>query len=420
MDSIQVQGGIALQGKTKIQGSKNGALPILAASLLLPEPVTLKNCPKISDVYDMICILESLGCLVRWEKEGLRIDPGKATDAGLPREAVAGMRSSILLLGALLGRFGRARLDYPGGCVIGKRPIDLHIEALQAMGVDFDRESDQLSAHTSCLRGTELRLRFPSVGATENILLCAAAARGTTRIIGAAREPEVQALCEFLNTCGCDIRGMGSSILTIEGGRPLRGGEFTVPGDRIVAGTYLLAGFACGGNIFLEGAPVHHMEAVLDTAERMGAVLTVSENGIYAQCPRGGGRLPHLHTDVYPGFPTDLQSVLLAVRCSAMGSTLIRENIFEDRFRVVQPLRQMGGILQIEGSNTVRVTGVEHLHGCCVQGEELRGGAALVVAGLGARGVTVIRGKRYIDRGYENICRDMLELGARIASVSEG
>lgn len=416
MDSILVQGGIALQGKVRIQGSKNAALPILAACTLIQEPIFLENCPKIADVYGMLRILESLGCLVRWEKDGLRVDTSGLVCGTLPQEAVTGMRSSIFLLGALLARCGQVTLEHPGGCVIGKRPIDLHLKALRSMGVTVEETPGGLNAAAEGLRGAEIMLDFPSVGATENLLMAAVAAKGKTRIVGAAREPEVQALCEFLCGCGADIRGIGTDVLTVEGGRPLRGASYRIPADRIVAGTYLFAGFAAGGSVFLEDAPIRHMEAVLDTAEKMGAVLTVTKDGIYVQCPERAEEFPYLQTDVYPGFPTDLQSVFLAVRCSGKGSTVIRENIFEDRFRVVPELQNMGGSILLLGDREVKVSGVSRLHGANAAAQELRGGAALVVAALGANGVSTISGRKFIERGYENISRDFRELGARIVS----
>lgn len=416
MDSILVQGGIALQGKVRIQGSKNAALPILAACTLIQEPIFLENCPKIADVYGMLRILESLGCLVRWEKDGLRVDASGLVCGTLPQEAVTGMRSSIFLLGALLARCGQVTLEHPGGCVIGKRPIDLHLKALRSMGVTVEETPGGLNAAAQGLRGAEIMLDFPSVGATENLLMAAVAAEGKTRIAGAAREPEVQALCEFLCGCGADIRGIGTDTLTVEGGLPLRGASYRIPADRIVAGTYLFAGFAAGGSVFLEDAPVRHMDAVLDTAEKMGAVLTVTKDGIYVQCPERAEEFPYLQTDVYPGFPTDLQSVFLAVRCSGKGSTVIRENIFEDRFRVVPELQNMGGSILLLGDKEVKVSGVSRLHGANTAAQELRGGAALVVAALGANGMSTVSGRKFIERGYENISRDLRELGARIVS----
>jgi UDP-N-acetylglucosamine 1-carboxyvinyltransferase len=416
MDSIRVQGTAPLQGKVKIQGSKNAALPILAASLLMEGQVLLENVPKISDVYGMLHILEELGCHVRWERELLRVDSRRAKLGGISAELAKSMRSSIFLLGPMLSRFHEVTMEYPGGCVIGKRPIDLHLEALRRMGVQFVDENGQLRASVKALHPAALELPFPSVGATENVIMAAVKTEGVTLLRGAAREPEVQVLCEFLNSCGASILGIGTNFLRIEGVKHLRETRFRIPSDRIVAGTYLLAGFSCGGSMFLEEAPLRHMEAVCSVAQKMGATLTVSENGIYAQFPERAGELPLVRTNIYPGFPTDLQSVLLAVRCTGRGKTLVQENIFENRFRIIDELKKMGACFRMVNEREVEVTGVPKLLGASMEARELRGGAALVVAALGAKGESRISGRRFIDRGYENICRDLRELGARIVS----
>lgn len=417
MDTIRVQGGIQLQGKVRIQGSKNAILPIMAASLAVPGEILLRNCPRISDVYDMIRLLEQAGCRVAWDHRNLRICSRKANAVEFEGGPVAGMRSSVLLLGAMLARFGRARLDFPGGCVIGARPVDLHIRALEQMGVEFEQGSGQLLAKAKKgMHSAKIRLPFPSVGATENILIAAVTAKGETVLEGAAKEPEIGALCRFLIRCGALIEGVGSSRIHITGVEKLRGAEFRIPADRIVAGTYLLAGFAAGGSLYLEEAPAHELGKVLDVARRMGAVIACDEDGIYGQFPRRAGRLCVMETEVYPGFPTDLQSVLLAVRSTGVGECLIKENLFENRFRIVEPLLRMGADIRQADEKTVLVRGVERLQGRPVTACELRGAAALAVAALGAEGETQIAGKKYLDRGYENICRDLRELGARIIS----
>ncbi len=417
MDSIYVRGGIGLCGKVKIQGSKNAALPILAATILTGDRVVIQNCPKISDVYGMVRILESLGCKARWEKDALALQTDVLLDGKLPREDMGSMRSSIFLLGSLLGRTGHAELTAPGGCVIGKRPIDIHIQALEQMGVSFWEEAEILHARADAgIHGCDVTLASPSVGATENVVLCAVTAEGSTILRGAAREPEVQELCRFLNALGARIEGIGETVLTIEGVQRLKGATHRIPADRIVAGTYLLSGFVTGGEIYLEEAPIEQMEAVIDTAQRMGANVMATGDGIYIQYPRRAGVMPFLETAVYPGFPTDLQSVLLAVRCTGEGSTILRENIFENRFRVVEELRKMGADIEELDEKSVLINGISRLKGSTIISRELRGGAALVVAALGAKGGTWIHGRHFIDRGYENIARDFRELGARIVS----
>ena len=415
MDSIRVQGGTSLQGKVRIQGSKNAALPILAAAMMTRKTVILENVPKISDVYGMIQIMETLGCDVKWKSDYLEINANELNDRDVSGLSVKSMRSSVFLLGALLARRGTVRLDRPGGCVIGERPIDLHVKALQAMGTSFENGENDLIAHANFgIRGATIELDFPSVGATENIVMAATAAKGITRLIGAAREPEVRALCEFLNCLGAKIEGAGTGELIIEGGHELGGTRYVIPPDRIVAGTYLLSGFATGGSVFLEDAPFMDMEAVLRLSEQMGAAITTCREGIYVQYPERAGKMSVIKTGTYPGFPTDLQSVALAIRCTGMGRTMIRETIFENRFRVIESLKSMGAKIVIKDDRSAVASGVRRLHGAEVEAFELRGGAALVAAALGADGETVISGKHFIDRGYENICRDFRELGARI------
>ena len=416
MDSIRIQGGIALQGKVRVQGSKNASLPVLAATLLVGECSFIRNCPRIADVHAMVSLLKSLGCSVCWNKTGITVDSAQVRRGEMPKEAVKGMRSSLCLLGALIGRCSEVVMEHPGGCVIGERPIDLHLSALGQMGVEFEEKEGRLKAVSARLHGACICLPFPSVGATENVLLAGVMAEGDTVLEGAAREPEILTLCRFLQQCGAWIEGAGSSKLVIHGGRRLYGTDFTVPADRIVAGTYLFGCIGAGGSILLEQAPREEMETVLCAAEQMGGRVCVSKEGIYVQAP--GRPLPiELATAPHPGFPTDLQSVVLAVEAKGEGCSRIQENIFENRFRVAQELQKMGARIERSGPRTVSVHGVESLCGRLVEARELRGGAALVVAGLMAEGETLVGGCQYIYRGYENIGRDFRELGARVASV---
>ena len=417
MDSICVQGGVALEGKVRIQGSKNAALPVLAATLLTKEASCIHNCPRIADVYKMVSLLQSLGCSVKWEDGGIRIHAGEVCRCDMPVEAIKGMRSSLCLLGALIGRCGEVVMEYPGGCVIGARPIDLHILALEQMGVSFSEEQGRLRASTDGLHGADITLPIASVGATENIILAAVMAEGDTILRGAAREPEIAALCRYLECCGADIEGINSSTLTIRGGKTLYGADYRIPHDRIVAGTYLFGCVGAGGSVFLEGAPWEEMEAVLRVAEQMGAQCTVSAEGVYVQAPDRPLAIPRLQTQPYPGFPTDLQSMALTVLTGSRGCSVIEETIFENRFRVVEPLRHMGADIRILDGERVRVCGVERLKGARVEAKELRGGASLILAGLMAEGETLVTGCSYVYRGYENICKDLRELGVRIVSV---
>ena len=425
MKGIRIQGGIPLWGNVHIQGSKNATLPILAATLLTNEVSYIQNCPRIADVHRFVYLLRELGCMVHWQEDGIRIQPAVMGKGACVRtevrrmrgEAVTGMRSSLCLLGAMLGKCGHVTMEHPGGCVIGERPIDLHIRALEQMGAQFSEEEGMLSAWAENLHGAGITLDFPSVGATENILLAAVNAEGETRITGAAREPEVSTLCEFLTACGAVIEGIGTAELLVRGGRRLHGVKFAVPADRIVAGTYLFACIGCGGSVLLSGAPWEQMEAVTVTAEKMGAQCTVSTEGMYVQAPERPEAVSLIRTGPYPGFPTDLQSAAMAVLTRADGVSCMEENIFENRFRIVEPLRKMGAQINVKDERHAVITGVESLRGNKTEATELRGGAALILAGLAAEGESLVTGQHFIERGYENICRDFRELGARITSV---
>ena len=416
MDSIRIQGGIALQGKVRIQGSKNASLPVLAATLLVGERSFIRNCPRIADVHSMVSLLKSLGCSVRWQERGISVDSSQVRRGEMPREAVTGMRSSLCLLGALIGRCSEVVMEHPGGCVIGERPIDLHLYALRQMGVEFTEEAGILKAEASGLHGAYIRLPFPSVGATENVVLAGVMAEGDTVLEGAAREPEIFTLCRFLCECGACIEGAGSGRLVIHGGRRLFGTDFTVPSDRIVAGTYLFGCIGAGGCVFLEQAPKEEMAAVMETAGQMGGRVCTSPEGIFVQAPERPEPV-RIVTEPYPGFPTDLQSVVLAAETLGRGCSYIEEGIFENRFRILEDLGRMGADIRQRDSRRVTVRGVEALQGACVTARELRGGAALVVAGLMAEGETFVRDCQFIYRGYENISRDFRELGARVTSV---
>lgn len=417
MDSIRIQGGIALQGKVHVQGSKNASLPVLAATLLVGESSFIRNCPRISDVYAMVSLLQGLGCEVAWQEQGIFVDASKVSCEEMKSEAVTGMRSSLCLLGALIGRCGEAVMEYPGGCVIGKRPIDLHLFALGKMGVEFREENGLLHAFAPALHGAEIVLPKQSVGATENVILAGVMAEGDTILHGASREPEVVTLCRYLRQCGAGIEGEGTDCLTIRGGSTLYGTEFRVPADRIVAGTYLLGCIGAGGSIFLEDAPGEELEEVLRVAERMGGKVCLSGEGIFVQAPGTPLTTKRIVTAPYPGFPTDLQSVALVASTVGSGETVIEETIFENRFRIVEELKKLGAVIELPDERRALIHRVPCLTGARVAAKELRGGAALVVAGLMARGETVVEGCSYIYRGYENICRDFRELGARVTSV---
>ncbi len=414
MDSIHICGGCPLHGETRIQGSKNAVLPILAAAVLVDGTVTLYNCPKIADVLCMVRLLQSVGCLVEWRAGKLTVDASHLCGGSLPEEYVTRMRSSVIMMGALLGRTGRVSISYPGGCVIGKRPINMHLEAFTRMGVVLEEEGSTLTAKTEGISGSEITLAFPSVGATENIILAAALAEGETVIRGAAREPEITALCKFLIGAGAEIcTEEGGAVIRIRGVKKLHTCTYRVPSDRIVAGTYLLGCMAAGGTIRLTEADAGQLTAVLSVIQQMGGEYTCDGTGITLTAPKRPAAVPYLKTRVYPGYPTDLQSQLLAVLALAQGESVVEEAIFENRFRVVPQLIRMGAHISIEGTQAV-IEGVQTIHGAAVTAEELRGGAALCIAALAADGETHIANRHFIDRGYEALERDIRRLGGRI------
>lgn len=414
MDAIHIRGGNALFGETKIQGSKNAVLPVLAAALLIEDVCIIENCPHISDVQHMQQLLISIGCKVNLTDHTLTIDARNVSEDTMSGENVTGMRSSIMLLGAMLGRVGEVTMAYPGGCVIGERPIDLHLNALRRMGVSVYESEGSFTARVKNLEGTVLRLSISSVGATENIILAAVMAKGVTVLQNAAKEPEIVTLCEFLREAGAVIEGIGGSVLIIQGGHKLHGIRFRIPPDRIVAGTYLMSVLGAGGHIFLEDAPVSQMRSMLKVAEDIGAEISISREGLMVIADENKRALPYLKTEVYPGFPTDMQSILMTVLTTIRGVSVIEETIFENRFRIAPQLQKMGARIELQGKRQALIIGVESLLGCEVVAEELRGGAALVIAGCMALGETIVKNTHFIERGYEDICRDYQNLGANI------
>ena len=414
MEYFEITGGTPLHGSITLQGSKNAALPLMAASILHPGRTTLHHVPAIRDVDVMIEILENIGCTVQKDNGTLIIDAAKAEHFEVAASLGERMRSTIILLGSMLGRAGRAKMPFPGGCIIGMRPIDIHITSLGKMGAVFEEKDGMLCAETDGLCGTRIHLRFPSVGATENVILAAVYARGRTRIENCAKEPEIAELCRFLRKKGAKIEGEGTSCILVEGVSHLRDSTYTLMPDRIVAGTYLFAAAATRGEICLEGMRPSDMESVLDVLGRMGAVYENREDGFYLDGRKAINPLPVVCTETYPGFPTDLQSQLLATLCVARGRSVIRECIFEERFRIAPWLNRMGADVTTDGREAV-IEGKAHLSGQMVKAQELRGGAALVIAALMAQGITRVYGSAFIDRGYEDLTGDLRNLGAVIS-----
>lgn len=419
MDAISICGGNALCGEVNIQGSKNGTLPLLAASILVKGKTVLENCPMITDVDHMIKLLEYAGCKVTRNRRSVEIDASSIRRTDFPSEHTGVMRSSVMLLGAMLGRCGEISTYYPGGCVIGERPIDMHIDALSRLGVVFSDSASKVEAKAAKMAGGIVKLSFPSVGATENVILASVLAEGTTVIEGCAREPEIVELCNFLNRAGAKISGAGESRICIEGVQALREICYRIMPDRIVAGTYLLAGVMTKGIVVLNQAPVDQMQELFRILQLMGADLAIADQWVCLNGEHAHQAVARVKTSVYPGFPTDLQSAFMAAFTLADGCSIIEETIFESRFKIVSQLTKMGADIHVMG-NRAMICGVPSLTGCRVEAVELRGGAALVLAGLAATGTTVVENKRFIDRGYENICRDLKALGAKISDENTG
>lgn len=414
MSTIQVQGLRPLKGEIEIQGSKNAVLPMMAASILHKGTTVLTHVPRIQDVFCMMGILEYMGCRCSLLDHELTIDASSLTGTSIPEAYVKTMRSSIMILGALLGRAGEAVTHYPGGCSIGKRPIDLHLYALRELGAEIEEDHEMITAKAVNLRGTDIHLTYPSVGATENAVLAAVLAEGETRIFGAAREPEIEEMCLLLNQMGARIAGLGSDVLVVRGVEELHDAVYRVVGDRIVAGTYLASVAAAGGRVRLCGLNASHLLSVLPVFQQMGMGIQVERDAVTMES--GCRPLPAVvDTGPYPGFPTDLQSPFMAVMAVGRGESLIRENVFEGRYETARELRKLGAQVIIE-EKAAHIVGVTPLHGGEVEAKDLRGGAALVVAGLAAEGETVVTDCHHILRGYEDICRDLSALGARISS----
>lgn len=412
---IRIEGRHPLHGSVKIQGSKNATLPILAACLLIPGKCVIHNCPMITDVIYMIKLLEYAGCAVQCKGSTISIDACHISEFRLPGGYVRKMRSSVILMGALLGRIHEVGIDYPGGCVIGERPIDLHLRGLEALGAEISVEGNYIYASAKELKGTTVAFPFSSVGATQNVLLAAVLSDGETCIQNAAKEPEIETLCDFLKLAGADIEGGGTEQIVVRGVKALHPVEFEMIPDRIVAGTYMFATMAAGGEVCLKSVPITHLEHVLHVIRDMGGELIVrqEDSEIILHAGTNTKNIPFIETDVYPGFPTDLQSPLLATAVVVKGSLLLKERIFSGRFKIVEELQRMGADIR-EYKDSVLVCGNDGLEGRNVIARELRGGAALVIAGLAASGITTVMDTSYIYRGYEDIVRDLCALGAYI------
>jgi len=401
-----------LQGRVRISGAKNSALKLLAASVLVEGRTVLRRVPDISDIATMIELLENMGASVSRIADSVVIDCPALIEPSAPYELVSKMRASIAVLGPLIGRFGHARVAMPGGCNLGSRPIDLHLKGLEQLGVRFAFKHGYLEARASSLRGDRVVLEFPSVGATENLLMAAVCAEGTTVIENAAREPEITDLCAMLNRMGAHITGVGGATLVIEGSSKLHPVEHEVVADRIEAGTFIAAAGITGGEIVLEGARYDHLNTPISKLCEMGMLISTCPEGIWAKGPDRP-----VATDIatlpYPGFPTDLQPVAVAMLTVAEGMAVVTENVFDSRFLYISELNRMGADIRTDGRHAV-IRGVKKLSGAPVSAPDLRAGAALVLAGLVAEGQTAVSNYHHIERGYEAFEEKLRSLGALV------
>lgn len=414
MANLIINGGRHLDGSIMLQGSKNSALPILAASAAVSGVSVIHNCPDLTDVSAAISILQHIGCKVKREGGTVIVDSTLADKCNIPESLMREMRSSIIFLGALLARFGGCRVTAPGGCEIGLRPIDLHLSALRALGAEINEHSGFLECTANTLKGCTVTLGFPSVGATENIMLASLGAKGETVINNAAREPEIEDLAEFLTKCGARVSGAGQSIIRISAGQKLRAAEHRVIPDRIVASTYMAGVASAFGKIAIKNVNIEHLAPVIPAFEASGCMMNFNKNELVVSAASRPHRIKLIRTMPYPGFPTDSQALIMAVAAKAKGTSVITEKIFENRFRHVPELIKMGADIRVEDGCVAVVEGVETLHGAKVTATDLRGGSALAIAALGARGQTVIEEIYHIDRGCEAFEKNLSELGADI------
>ncbi len=413
MGSYHLKGGRKLSGEVTVSGAKNSVLPILAASVVTKGENTFFGCPEISDVDSMVRILDALGCRTLRDGNVLSVDGSYLSECRIPDRLMKEMRSSVFLAGSLLARCGEAVITSPGGCDIGARPIDLHLGGLMKMGVEVFRRDNIIELKAKKLRGADIRLDYPSVGATENVMLAALAAEGTTRIRNGAREPEIEDLQKYINRCGGKVRGAGTDTIEIEGGRHLTGCEHSITGDRIEAGTYLLMTLATGGDVLLKGIGREVLSPLISLLEESGYHVGYSRNEIWA-ASKGTERVRcSVATAPYPGFPTDLQPQLVTFLTKMGKGSSVEENIFENRFGYAKELKKMGADIEISQKKVI-IKNNNILYGTDVCAGDLRGGAALVIAGLMAEGDTVIRNTKYIKRGYSKLEDKIRLLGGEI------
>ena len=415
MEKYIIEGGRPLYGEVEIQSAKNAVLPLLAAAVLTEQKVVIHKCPRITDVLNMVQILCELGFRTHFEGEELEIDGADAANHEIPAALAKEMRSSVFMLGSVIARFKKARIAYPGGCDIGLRPIDLHLSGLRRLGVTIDEDGGYIDCACEKLRGAEILLDCPSVGATENIMLAAVQAEGRTVIRNAAKEPEIVDLAGFLNKMGAKVRGAGGAVITVDGVSKLHGVEYTPISDRIEAGTFLIASAMCGGELELKNADADNIASLIHKLCEISCKIYAEDDKIYIQSKRRIS--PKLvETSPYPGFPTDLQAQMTALACICEGATVIVENLFETRFKHVPELIRMGADITVRGRSAF-IRGVKTLKGADVFAGDLRGGAALTLAAVSAEGLSTVADLSHIDRGYSGFEYKLRGIGARIRRV---
>lgn len=414
MPKLFITGGNRLEGDVKLQGAKNSALPILAATILVRGRTVIENCPDLSDVGAAIRILKALGCEVKKEGSVVTVDATAADRYEIPDDLMREMRSSIVFLGAILSRAGRAKLSYPGGCELGARPIDLHLSALRGLGCTIQERHGELDCNAEHgLRGRHITLAFPSVGATENIMLAAVFAEGETLIENAAREPEIGDLANFLTGCGAKVRGAGEGKIVVQGVSALHESRYTVMPDRIVAATYMAATAIAGGEMTLPAQVANYLGAVIPSFITAGCAVDLDGDRLRIRRAGPLRSMGAIKTQPYPGFPTDAQAPLMSLAAVGRGTTVFVENIFENRYKHAVELSHMGAKISVEGRVAV-VEGVERLYCAPVNAMDLRGGAALICAALGAEGTTELGGIAHVERGYERLVETLCAVGADI------
>ncbi len=416
MDKIKIKGGNQLKGEVTISGAKNAALPVLASSILVDGTTEFSNIPDLMDVKSIKILLEDLGAKCKSKQEKIKINCSKINKTEAEYELVRKMRASILVLGPLVARFGKAKVSLPGGCAIGARPVDMHLTGLEALGAKISIKHGYIEAQANRLKGTEIYFDTPTVTGTENLMMAATLAKGTTILKNSAREPEIVALSNALKLMGAKITGAGTSVIKIKGVNSLKPAKISVIPDRIEAGTFMVAAAATRGNILIKGCEPEHMSGIIDKLKQMGSSIEIKKNQIRVKGKKTIKNI-NIKTLPYPGFPTDMQAQFMVLMSLAKGNSMVNETIFENRFIHVNELKRMGADISISGPNNALVRGVKTLTGASVMASDLRASASLVIAGLVAQGTTIIHRVYHIDRGYDSIEKKLSNLGADIKRI---